>query len=91
MSLAVPQVLNQITTASRNLYPPPETPQTKPDPVEEFAVKYDSSRHEVIFESTQEACPVRKGDWIVLTSTGKKDTIISNSELTSPSSISLQD
>lgn len=72
MSLAVPQVLNHVTIASRNLNPPLETQEVKTDSIEEYVVKYDSSRHEVIFESAQDACPVRKGDWIVLTSTGKE-------------------
>jgi len=77
MSLAVPAV-----AARRTNYHPTmhhhlpqvagtEPPATNAQPVQSLIdVKFDLNRHEVVFDASQETCPVRKGDWVVVTTAG---------------------
>lgn len=74
MSLAVPEVLYKTTNNgfSRGSYGAVSaSPVVKVvEVVDEFIVKYDSSHQEVILTDSNTS-PVRKGDWIVLTTASK--------------------
>jgi ubiquitin-conjugating enzyme E2 Q len=72
MSLAVPPILDKRTArlgGSMHGYGPPPhyTGATTPDQRDQFfKVKFDSGHNEVVFGT--EKCPVRAGDWIMVTS-----------------------
>lgn len=78
MSLAVPGVVARRTSHhgavhSRAMYPSGgnQTPATNEELANDLLdVHVDLNRHEVIFDNSQEACPVRKGDWVVITISG---------------------
>ncbi len=75
MSLSVPQTVTTVTTAYVNRYgvpPPPAAtpanPAATPAPDSPMMdVKFDAINNEIIFEESQTSCPLRNGDWVVLT------------------------
>ncbi|KAH7346789.1 hypothetical protein BKA65DRAFT_399825 [Rhexocercosporidium sp. MPI-PUGE-AT-0058] len=76
MSLAVPPVLSSVTAASyagRMHYPASGTPVDEiPDAsLLQIEVKFDFHRQEVTFNSSLPSSPVRNGDWVVITATGR--------------------
>ena len=79
MSLAVPAVVARrtkfLSTAHRALVPQmagPEAPATDAEAAQSLIdVKFDLNRHEVVFDASQEGCPVRKGDWVVVVTVGR--------------------
>src|SRR4051794_37475791 len=73
MSLAVPPVLNNVTVSRGGpnwVQPPTQPAATAIDQVNHnLKVRFDTGRNEVIFDV--EKCPVRAGDWVVLTCPSK--------------------
>jgi hypothetical protein len=78
MSLAVPPVTTSFTHAYGGLRHGfvPSKPQSQQTPstqetllVTNFEVKFDLSRQEIMFDG-KSPCPIRNGDWIVVTTAG---------------------
>lgn len=93
MSLAVPKILSQTTSAShggRGYYnqPAATATETVASATDEMTVKFDSARHEILFEE-QQVSPVFKGDWIVLSSESKNIYLVQWISLTEHSSTTL--
>jgi hypothetical protein len=75
MSLSVPPVRYNVTTANASRYyqQPAAAPSVKAvemETVPPIEVKFDKGRQEIIFENST-TCPVRNGDWIVITTASK--------------------
>jgi hypothetical protein len=77
MSLAVPAVVARRTNYQPSMHhrvqqlAGTEAAATNAEPVQSLIdVKFDLNRHEVVFNASQEGCPVRKGDWVVVTTAG---------------------
>jgi hypothetical protein len=92
MSLAVPEILSQTTSASqgRGYYnqAAAAATETVASATDELTVKFDSARHEILFEE-QQVSPVFKGDWIVLSSESKNIYLVQWILLTEHSSTTL--
>lgn len=75
MSLAVPPVTQTLTMGAPSAYNYNSNQTTESPPATNnteslLEVKYDVNRHELIFEENVVA-PIRNGDWVVITVTGK--------------------
>ncbi|KAH6672966.1 hypothetical protein B0J14DRAFT_654691 [Halenospora varia] len=74
MSLSVPPVTNRVTNAMpsgfhTHLSPLP-APAAKEQTEEVMSIKYDMTHQEVVLEEGQ-VCPVRAGDWVVISVFGR--------------------
>lgn len=79
MSLSVPPVATYIAQDYSSGHRPPvvakvsaSTGKTPPTSIE---VAYDAARHEVLFlaDSEKKPCPVKHGDWIILTTDSQRE------------------
>jgi len=76
MSLAVPAVIDrrtnyQASMRQRDAQQPGKTLGFSDESAEILTdVKVDFNRHEVVFDGSQGESPVRKGDWVIVTTGG---------------------
>ncbi|TVY21133.1 Ubiquitin-conjugating enzyme E2 Q2 [Lachnellula arida] len=76
MSLAVPAVIFRRTNYQASSRGAPQagiqTPRTSDESAKILTdVKIDINRHEIVFDGSQEGSPVRKGDWVIVTTGGR--------------------
>lgn len=82
MSLSVPPVTNRVTNAMPSGFhthmSPLPAPAAKEQTEEVMSIKYDMTHQEVVLEEGQ-VCPVRAGDWVVISVFGMNDALLYNS------------
>ncbi|KAL2069945.1 hypothetical protein VTL71DRAFT_14625 [Oculimacula yallundae] len=76
MSLSVPPVQSSVTNYSYGGGRAPQIAGEAPDQLSDFKsllheVKFDIQRQEITFDPGLSSCPVRNGDWVVITAAGR--------------------